>query len=223
MANFQTHLYGGLVVGIGGMVASIALNLTPITSAPIIAAAGIFGGIAPDLDHDQGRPIRIIFRLCAVVVPLFFILRIPALRASWMTAFQVWCTGAFLIRYPICWLFKASTIHRGMFHSVPAIGIFGALMYLLGAHEMHNRTAQAAIGICAATGYFIHLILDELWSVDFNGNTPRIKRSSGTALALYKKNIALTIFTYLLLVALASICYLDFHQLIDFSFASKEL
>ena len=27
---------------------------------PVVALSGIFGGIAPDIDHDNSRPIRII-------------------------------------------------------------------------------------------------------------------------------------------------------------------
>jgi len=214
MANFQTHLYGGLVVGIGGMITSIALNLTPITTAPIVAIAGIFGGIAPDLDHDHGRPIKIMFGLSAIVIPFFIIFRIPTLHETWITAFQAWCTLAFLIRYPICWLFKKCTVHRGIFHSIPAIGIFASLMYLSCAHEMHNRTAQATIGICAGTGYFIHLILDELWSVDFNGTAPRIKRSAGSALSLFKKNLSITALAYALFIGLCTLCWLDYNQMI---------
>ena len=142
MANFQTHLHGGILVGVFGMFAGLNLGLTPIETAPIVCLAGIFGGIAPDLDHDHGRPIRIMFNISAVLVPLLFIFRIPTFHDTWTHMFQTWCTGAFLIRFPLSWLFKKLTTHRGIFHSIPAIGIFSALLYLLTDHDIHDGNAQ---------------------------------------------------------------------------------
>jgi hypothetical protein len=209
MANFQTHFYGGCLVGIAGMLFGVHLQLIPITTAPIVAIAGIFGGIAPDLDHDHGRPIRIMFGISAVLIPLLLIFRIPQFHSSWISILQIWCTGAVLIRYPICWIFKKATTHRGIFHSIPAIGIFSSILYLLSAHEIHNTDAQSTIAICGGVGYFIHLLLDELWSVDFNGAATRIKRSSGTALAFYKKSLFITTAAYMTLGILIYLCWLD--------------
>ena len=211
MANFQTHLYGGILVGVVGMLTSVQLGLAPIVSAPIVCLAGVFGGIAPDLDHDHGRPIRIMFNISALVIPLFIIFRTSRFHASWVEIFQTWCTLAFLIRFPMSWLFKKCTTHRGIFHSIPAIGIFGTLLYLLTDHDIHNKDTQAAIAISGSVGYFTHLLLDELWSVDFNGAAVRFKRSSGTALAFRKKNIAITAFAYALLLFLGYLVWLDQH------------
>ena len=209
MANFQTHLYGGILVGTAGMLTSIHLGLAPIMTAPIVCLAGIFGGIAPDLDHDHGRPIRIMFNISAVVIPLFIVFRTSSMHESWTDMFQTWCTFAFVIRFPIAWLFKKCTTHRGIFHSIPSIGIFGALLYFLTDHELHDKDTQAAIAISGSVGYFTHLLLDELWSVDFNGADVRIKRSSGTALAFRKNNILITGFTYALLFLLIYLIWLD--------------
>ena len=209
MANFQTHLYGGILVGVSGMLASVHLGLSPLITAPIVCLAGIFGGIAPDLDHDHGRPIRIMFTISAIVIPLFIIFRTSRFHESWIEMFQTWCTLAFVIRFPVAWIFKKATTHRGIFHSIPAIGIFGAILYFLSDHDIHNKNTQAAIAISGSVGYFTHLLLDELWSVDFNGAALRVKRSSGTALAFRKKNILITGLAYALLISLSYLIWLD--------------
>ena len=209
MANFQTHLYGGILVGIVGMTSSIILNLAPTQTAPIVCFAGVFGGIAPDLDHDHGRPIRILFNISAIFVPMIVIFRIPNFHENWTHIFQTWCTLAFLIRFPTSWLFKRITTHRGIFHSIPASGIYGFLLYIFTAHETHSTDAQFAIAITGTVGYCTHLLLDELWSVDFNGVTVRLKKSSGTALTFRKKNVPITAVAYFLLFAFGYLVWLD--------------
>ena len=211
MANFHTHLLGGFIVGIGGLIGGIHLDLVPLTMAPVVAIAGIFGGIAPDLDHDHGRPIRIMFGLAAIIIPPLIIFRFFPNFDTWFQFCQMWALGGVVIRYPICWIFKKLTVHRGIFHSVPAIGIFGCLLYLLTAHDVHNVQSQQTIAVCGSAGYLIHLLLDELWAVDFNGVATRVKRSFGSALALYKKSIFITALAYSLLGILFYLCWLD-HQ-----------
>ena len=105
------------------------------------------------------------------------------------------------------------TVHRGIFHSVPAIGIFAAALYLLSANKTHDHDTQLVIAITGGCGYFIHLLLDELWSVDFNGKAIKLKRSHGTAMSLFKKNHPLTsIFAYLLLSGLLYLCIQDYND-----------
>ena len=65
----------------------------------------------------------------------------------------------------------------------------------------------------ASVGYFTHLLLDELWSVDFDGVSLRGKRSQGTALALFKRNIILTLFAYLLAYWAGKEVYMDYQNL----------
>ena len=213
MANYPTHLCGGIVVGITGVLLSQFLVLTPLISTPIIALAGIFGGIAPDIDHDHGRPIRILFRWTSLIVPSLLLFRFYHLHDNPINLFAIWIVLSFLIYFPIKWLFMWCTVHRGIFHSVPAIGIFAAILYLLSANKAHDHTTQLVIAITGGCGYLIHLLLDELWSVDFNGKAIKLKRSHGTAMSLFKKNHPLTsVFAYLLLGGLIYLCVQDYNN-----------
>ena len=63
---FQTHLYGGILVRCFWYARECSSWTFSLITAPIVCLAGIFGGIAPDLDHDHGRPIRIMFTISAV-------------------------------------------------------------------------------------------------------------------------------------------------------------
>ena len=80
-------------------------------------------------------------------------------------------------------LFHKFAKHRGVFHSVIA-GLFFAFTTAVVFYYVFNANSFVSwlAGSFMLFGYIVHLILDEVYSVDFD-NT-RIKRSFGTALKL---------------------------------------
>ena len=198
MADYQTHLTGGVLVGTAAALLAGGLGLATVAELPFIALVGVWGGLAPDLDSDNSRPTQIMTDYATLILPTAALWRIPWLHAEWARAVVAWLLLAALVRWPLMWTFKRFTEHRGMFHSIPAALIFGGLAFLLAGRRVDDVPLQTAAGISATAGYFTHLILDELWSVDFEGR--RIKRSFGTALSLWSDSRAATAFTYVLLV-----------------------
>jgi membrane-bound metal-dependent hydrolase YbcI (DUF457 family) len=86
------------------------------------------------------------------------------------------------IRFGIGSLVKRLTVHRGMFHSIPAAVLCGELVYLSAAGTQEERLLK---GAALTAGYLSHLILDEVCSIDSTGRVfkPfRLKKSFGTAL-----------------------------------------
>ena len=81
-------------------------------------------------------------------------------------------------------LFNALTVHRGVFHSVLAALFFALLMTCISYHFLHWDVLHAWLnGIFIAVGFIVHLLLDELYSVDLSNS--RMKNSFGTALKLF--------------------------------------
>ena len=73
-----------------------------------------------------------------------------------------------------------------MFHSLPAALIFAGVAFLVSnSHELQLRYFKAA-GVFA--GVMSHLILDEIYSVEWKGGRWRFKKSFGTAIKLWGKN-----------------------------------
>ena len=103
-----------------------------------------------------------------------------------------------VIRYGLVHLFKHLTVHRGMFHSVPAMLIAGLSVFLLdnGSAPMVRLFLTGG----AMVGFLSHLVLDELCSVDFMGM--HLKKSAGSALKLASKSWPATLTCYALLAAL---------------------
>ena len=58
-----------------------------------------------------------------------------------------------------------------------------------------------------ALGYLIHLILDELYSVQWRRGRLRLKKSSGTALKIWGDNLWANLFTFANLTLLAYVLF----------------
>lgn len=182
MADFRTHLSvaagGGALVAFGGSQA----GLWTWSEALPLAALVAFGGILPDIDSDHSKAIRLIFNLFAVLAVMAGVLLLQArLTPGQLVAA---CGGLYVgVRYAAGTVFKRYTVHRGIWHSLLAGGLCGLVVTALGYRLFEQGAYQAwAQGLALFTGVMIHLLLDELYSVDLTG--ARIKRSFGTALKL---------------------------------------
>ena len=200
MAGFHTHIAVSTAVGIGyGVWGGTQYDLTPTTCA---FAAGLcsIAGIMPDLYSDSGVPARETLGFVAAIVPM---LVFNKLQAYGMTVEQMFLAGVpiyLLVRFGLGSIFKSVSVHRGMFHSIPAAIIAGLIGYLIcdtGVHLVRNYKAFAVV-----LGYLTHLFLDELWSIDLHSGAPRLKKSFGTALKFFGDNPGPTVMTYSLLALL---------------------
>ena len=77
-----------------------------------------------------------------------------------------------LIRYGISELFKRYTVHRGMFHSIPAMLIAGLAVFLMtrtANKEPELLLERLYLAGAVMLGFLSHLVLDEIYAVDFMG------------------------------------------------------
>src|SRR6266849_9402064 len=125
------------------------------------------GGLLPDLDSDSGVPVRELFGLAATVTPLLLLRRLHHSQLSWEQILVVMAGVYLFIRYGLRELFMRLTVHRGMFHSVPAMMIAGLAVYLM----YHGPDERTRMFLAAGTmvGFLSHLVLDEIYSVNFMG------------------------------------------------------
>jgi hypothetical protein len=88
-----------------------------------------------------------------------------------------------------------------MFHSIPAGLIFWFSFSLLFYYVFKfNYIVSWYFGMFVFMGYLVHLTLDEVYSVDIKGQ--RIKKSFGTALKFWNKDLKSVIFFYILVIGL---------------------
>ncbi len=200
MASYRGHLMLAAPLGVG--YATLPLMRPQLDWGQALLGAGLctLGGLMPDLDSDSGVPVRELFGLLAAVVPAFLY---QGLREHGLPVDQVLVVMAclyVLIRYGLSATFKRWTVHRGMFHSVPAVLIAGLLVFLsYPGHEVDLRIYLAG-GVML--GFLSHLVLDELCSVDFMGMRIRLNKFAGSALKFGSPSWGATLATYLVLAGL---------------------
>jgi membrane-bound metal-dependent hydrolase YbcI (DUF457 family) len=182
MAGFKTHMTVSSVMGAGyGAAAYFGFDVPWPTS---VLAAGLCGvsGMLPDLDSGPGVPLRESCAFAAAVVPMMLIDRFQ----QWgMSNEMIVLAGAacyFLIRFGLAEVLKTLTEHRGMFHSLPTAAIFTEIAFLLSSGDNRLRIVKAG-GVLL--GFVSHLVLDELYSIEWHGGLPGAKRSFGTAFKIF--------------------------------------
>ncbi len=183
MANFSTHI-GIAAVG-SGMLATLCLQVGFVDAkdALLLASAGVIGGILPDIDLHYSYPSRIIFSLLGILFSFLWIFS----AENDLSIVELWLAGLgiyLIVRYPVWKAFNKFTVHRGVLHSIIMAVLVGLLTVLL-CFYVFTRPPFVAwfIGLFVFLGFILHLLLDEIYSVDFMGH--RLKRSFGTALKLY--------------------------------------
>jgi membrane-bound metal-dependent hydrolase YbcI (DUF457 family) len=205
MADFRTHVAVAAVVGVGYGYSIHKAAGCHWEHGFLSATLATVGGMLPDLDSDSGRPVREIFGLAAAVVPL---LAAPRLREIGLTNEGLIACLVLIyvfIRYGLAWILGQISVHRGMFHSIPAMLCSGLIVYL--GYHTENMMLRLELAGAVMIGFLSHLILDELYSVDFNGVKLTVKRSSGSALKLFSDSVAGTTVCYTLLGALLYLGY----------------
>src|SRR5262249_8612554 len=168
MASFRGHLTFSATLGAayGGLLAW-QLGVDWGTAAPAGGLTAV-GGMLPALHSDSRIPVREMFGLAAVVVPLMFLRRLHHLTSLSDEKILVIIGATYLgIRHGLAYLFKRVTVHRGMFHSIPALLISGLATFLIFHHPDLRPRVFVAAGVMI--GVLAHLVLGELYGVDFRG------------------------------------------------------
>jgi hypothetical protein len=105
-----------------------------------------------------------------------------------------------VIRFGIGEVFKFYTVHRGMWHSIPAAVTCGlAAMFICCCDDYRLRVFKAG---AVFLGFMSHLVLDELWSIELRRGRIRLKSSFGTALKFWGKSLWGNFSTYAKLAAM---------------------
>ena len=199
MAAFKQHLMFSCALGAGYSAVLRGTNCEPAHALLAGALCGV-SGMLPDLDSDSGRPVRELFGLMAAAVPLLVMQRLQ--RAGFTAEGMILMMGGIYltIRFGLAWIFQRLTVHRGMFHSLPAALITSEMVFL--AHDGAEAHGRLTLAGGVFLGFLSHLVLDELSSVDASGMRLHLNKAAGSALKLFSHDLLATTFTWLLLGAL---------------------
>ncbi len=182
MAGFKTHIGVSTAVGVGYGAVGYASGM-PASTCLVAAGLCSVSGMLPDLDSDSGVPVRETMAFFAAVVPALMIPRF--IQLGFNLEQIVVAAGLIYVAFRFCIaeIFKKFSVHRGMWHSIPAAAIAGLLAFLIvSGTSLEIRLFKTA---AVVLGFMVHLALDEFWSFEVRNGRLRIKRSLGTALKLW--------------------------------------
>lgn len=209
MANFHTHLNVATITTGLSATALLSAQHIDLNTALWLWFLGTIGGLLPDIDSDNSTSLDAIFNLFAISAVLIVIRYISTAgfqTISYIELIMIPLLIYAIMKYLMRPIFERMTVHRGSCHSV----FFLLLMALLATQviwRVSEQSSEQAVIIAWLSGGFvfiggiIHLLLDELYSVDLSNVS--VKRSFGTALKLADyNNKLLTLFTLSAIIAL---------------------
>lgn len=201
MAGFKTHITTSTVLGIGYGAVGYLLYQMPVETCLLAGGMCSVSGMIPDLDSDSGVPVRETVSLVAATTPMLMMDRFQHMHWSHERIVLV-AAGIYLaVRFGVAGIFKRYTVHRGMWHSVPAMFIAGLLAFLVCSSENINWRLFKSCAVML--GFFSHLLLDEIWSIEIRYGIPRFKKSFGTAIKFWSDSAWANFSTYAKLAVLA--------------------
>ncbi len=217
MANFKTHVNGAALASTSGSLLALKLHIVDWMAVPWLILAGVVGGLLPDIDSDNSKQLKWLFSLLGLLVAVMVFttdnaikhIHIPWLfndfSCNLLTAFPfdsvkkigdvrfqlsslLFAILSYMtVRFPVLYLFKSQTVHRGAFHSLLSALLFSLITTSLSYQVIHVNAYNAWLQGCfVGFGFIVHLLLDEMYSVDLAN--ARLKRSFGTAFKLFSYN-----------------------------------
>lgn len=201
MASFEQHI-NVAVIATGIVIVPLHISgLLDINQSVIALSLGLIGTALPDLDSDNSKPTQVLFKILSISVPLLILL-VLSINLPVIYLVGTWLLLSLALHLTIFKVFQAVTIHRGIFHTIPMGFIFGEITTLLFHHLLTSDEILSLLaGLFVFFGFLVHLLLDELFSINIFGL--KLKKSFGTALKLYdRKNKFGTSVLYAIIAAL---------------------
>jgi hypothetical protein len=189
------------VLGVGYAGVLHAAYGVPLPTATVAGAMCGFAGMLPDLDSDYGVPLRETMAFSAATIPMLLVGHFQSLELSRDTMVLTAVVLYLLVRFGVTGMIRKYTVHRGMFHSFPTMFIFGGIAFLLSGTSPFDVRCYKAGGVMG--GFLSHLILDEIYAVEYKSGRWRFKKSFGTAMKFWGDDAWSNFSTYAKLVIVA--------------------
>ncbi|WP_412727243.1 metal-dependent hydrolase [Arcobacter sp. 15-2] len=214
MASFAQHINTAVVVSGISIAPLYSASFIDLNQALVLLFFGMIGGVLPDIDLENSKPIQIASGILSIFIPLLAILTLlQSLSISKMLF--IWFLSSLVLHFIIFKILLTNTIHRGVIHSIP-MGIVFAQALIIFFHTFleYEELFSLLCGLFLFGGFIIHLLLDELISLNAFGMS--FKKSLGSAFKFYDSNNAIgSILLYILIGVLFTLFPLKIEHLLE--------
>ena len=203
MADFKAHTSVETLWGLLLGTVSVISDFCSLIGGIVILFLAATSSAAPDIDSDTGRPRELVLSFLGIAIPIVLLFNISDSTSS-ENILAATLISFFLVRYILGYLLAKFTVHRGLWHSIPAAVLCSEITYLLFFDLPVKVRLLYALSVLG--GFISHLLLDEMYSVKVLALDT--KRSFGTALKFTGPSKLQTFLLYFLIfcAALGCIC-----------------
>src|SRR3954447_19677788 len=203
MGSYRQHIAFAGVLGVVYAWAGFFLAGIHWLYGSVAALLTTLSGLLPDLDSDSGVEMKGLTGILGVLgagaacqepgaVPVWQELgRVPPPPAFELHLWSV-VVAYIAVRHGLRRFLGRLTVHRGISHSLPTCAVWGSLAYLYYPSDQH--LVRLLMAVAVMTGFFSHLLLDEICSVDLQG--ARVNKAFGTAMKFWSGSLLPTFGVY---------------------------
>ncbi|WP_435022067.1 metal-dependent hydrolase [Tundrisphaera sp. TA3] len=201
MGNYRQHITFAWFLGAGYSVAAFMLVPVHWLYGTVATLLATLGGLLPDLDSASGVEMRGFTGILGVLAALATWEAFARVEPNTVFEIHLWAVvlAYVSVRHGLRRILSKLSKHRGISHSIPTCGVWGLLTYLYYPSPYHGLRIVMAVAVMV--GFFSHLLLDEICSVDLRG--ARVNKAFGTAMKFWAPSPWTTLAMYGLLSYLA--------------------
>jgi LexA-binding, inner membrane-associated putative hydrolase len=201
MGNYRQHITFAWVLGALYSVAAFLLMGVHWFYGTVATLLTTLGGLLPDLDSSSGVELKGFTGILGVLAAVAVWEAVGRAQPPPIFEVHLWSMVlAYLaVRHGLRRVISRLAKHRGISHSLPTCAVWGLATYLFYPSRYHGL--RLLMGAAVMVGFFSHLLLDEICSVDLKG--ARVNKAFGTAIKLWAPSPWATMGMYGLLTYLS--------------------
>jgi hypothetical protein len=194
MGNYRQHLAFASSLGVGYSAAAYFLAGLHWLYGTVAILLATLGGLLPDLDSPSGVELKGFTGILGVLGALAVWQEVGQVHPPPVFEIHLWAVVVtfVLIRHGLRRMMGTLTVHRGISHSFPTMAVWTELTYL--HYPSSSHLVRLMMGAAVGVGFFSHLLLDEICSVDLKG--ARLNKAFGTAMKFWAPSVWSTLAIY---------------------------
>ena len=197
MGNYRQHI--GFAWGLGVVYSTGAYLVMGVHwfYGSVAALLTTLSGLLPDLDSSSGVELKGFTGILGVLAAVSVWQAVGEIQPAPIFEVHLWSMvlAYLFVRHGLRRILSRLAKHRGISHSLPTCGVWGLATYLY--YPSNYNGLRVLMALAVMVGFFSHLLLDEICSVDLKG--ARVNKAFGTALKLWAPSPWTTLAMYGLL------------------------
>jgi hypothetical protein len=201
MGNYRQHITFAWFLGAFYSVGAYLLMGVHWFYGTVATLLTTLSGLLPDLDSDSGVEMKGFTGILGVLAAVAVWEEVGKVHPAPTFEIHLWSVflAYVMVRHGLRRVLSRLAKHRGISHSLPTCAVWGLATYLF--YPSLNHSLRLVMAIAVMVGFFSHLLLDEICSVDLKG--ARVNKAFGSAIKLWAHSPWTTLGMYGLLSYLA--------------------